>query len=149
MKFDELNINEKIKKALKELGYIDLTEVQEKTIPHIFNDLDVVVQSKTGSGKTGAFLIPIIDDIDLENKNVQVLILCPTRELVIQVNNEILKFSKYLKDIETLGIYGGQELKKQIIPLRRGVHIVVSTPGRIIDHIKRKTIKLVVHKIGE
>ncbi len=142
MKFDELNINNNIKKALSLEGFENMTKVQEMCIPHILSKMDLVGHSKTGSGKTAAFLVPIIQNIDTSKNHIQALILCPTRELTIQVYEQLKKYTKFLKDIKTLCVYGGESIEKQIIPLRRGVHIIVATVGRVIDHIRRKTIKL-------
>lgn len=142
MKFETLNIDEKLKMALKMHCFEDMTEIQEKTIECILDGKDVVGQSKTGSGKTAAFLIPILQNIDLSKNYLQALILCPTRELAMQVYEEARKFTTYMSEMKILCIYGGESIEKQIIQLRRGVHIAIATPGRVIDHIRRKTIKL-------
>ena len=144
--FMELNfkLSAFLEKAVQDMGYEKLTEIQEKTIPLILEGKDVIGKSKTGSGKTAAFGIPAVESIDLEinRKNTQVLILCPTRELAIQACGEIRKLTKYASGIKTLAVYGGQPIVRQIPLLNQGCQIVVGTPGRVIDHIKRKTLRL-------
>ena len=142
MKFNELNLSEKILKALDDIGYSETTEIQEKSIPEIINGCDLIGLSQTGTGKTAAFGIPAIQNVDVRNKKTQILILAPTRELACQITDELRKFTKYMENLKILTVYGGQAIEKQIIPLRRGVQIVVGTPGRIMDHMRKKTIKL-------
>ncbi|EHP89166.1 DEAD/DEAH box helicase [Methanotorris formicicus] len=142
MGFKELGLSENTLKALEKKGFKEPTEIQEKTIPILLNgDIDVVGQAQTGTGKTAAFGLPLIEKIDENSKDVQALILTPTRELSIQVSEEIdsLKGNKNLK---ILPVYGGQPIEPQIRQLKRGVHIVVGTPGRILDHIKRGSLNL-------
>lgn len=147
MKFDELNITKETKKALSDIGYVEMTEIQEKSIPVILEGKDVIGQSKTGTGKTAAYSLPVIEMIDNNSRNVQALILCPTRELATQVTNEIRKYMKYKDSIKTVCIYGGQSIETQIRELKHGPQIIVGTPGRIMDHMRRKTIKLDSTKI--
>lgn len=142
MKFKELQLSEKINKALEECGYEQATPIQEKTIPVILEGKDVIGQSKTGTGKTASYSLPILEKIDPNNKKVQAIILCPTRELAIQITEEIRKFSKYQENINTIAIYGGQSIETQIKMLKKGVQIVIGTPGRVMDHMRRKTLKL-------
>lgn len=142
IKFEEFKISEKIKRAINDLGYIYATEIQAKTIPNVLEGKDVIGQSQTGTGKTASFAIPILERIDSNNKNLQSIILCPTRELAIQVAQEIRKFAKYMEGIKTIAIYGGTSIENQIRELKRGVQIVIGTPGRVMDHIRRRTIKL-------
>ena len=142
MKFYELNLSEKIIRALEDIGYKETTEIQEKAIPEIQNGNDIIGLSQTGTGKTAAFGIPAIENVDIKNKKTQVLILAPTRELATQITDELRKYTKYMENIKILTIYGGQSIEKQIIPLRKGVQIVVGTPGRIMDHMRKKTLKL-------
>lgn len=142
MRFNELNLSEKLLKALSDIGYDETTEIQQKSIPEIMNGLDIIGLSQTGTGKTAAFGIPAIENIDASNKKTQVLILAPTRELACQITDELRKFTKYMENLKILSIYGGQSIEKQIVPLRKGVQIVVGTPGRIMDHMRKKTIKL-------
>ena len=148
MKFEQTNLTKEIKKALLEIGYMEMTEIQEKSIPVILSGKDVIGQSKTGTGKTAAYGLPIIDMIDKENKNTQVIILCPTRELATQVTSEMRKFMKYKDSIKVACIYGGQSIQNQIKDLKHGAQIIIGTPGRIMDHIRRKTIKLSNTKIA-
>ncbi|MCL2860290.1 MAG: DEAD/DEAH box helicase [Oscillospiraceae bacterium] len=142
IKFEEFKISEKIKRAINDLGYIYATEIQAKTIPSVLEGKDVIGQSQTGTGKTASFAIPILEKINSNNKNLQSIILCPTRELAMQVAQEIRKFAKYMEGIKTSAIYGGTSIENQIRELKRGVQIVIGTPGRVMDHIRRKTIKL-------
>ncbi len=142
MKYSEINLNDNIKKALAALGYETMTKIQEMSYENILSGKDIVGMSSTGSGKTAAFMIPTIENIDIEDKNTQVLVITPTRELAIQIVQETRKFLKYTQGINALAIYGGQEYKAQAISLRKGVKIVVGTPGRIRDLIKKKILKL-------
>ena len=132
MKFQELNISDEIKKAVKDLGYEEATPIQEKSIPAIMEGKDVIGFSQTGSGKTASFGIPAIELVDMTmNKKLnQVLILCPTRELALQAAEELRKFAKYIKGLNVVSIFGGQNIERQVKHLREGSHIVVGTPGR-------------------
>lgn len=143
MKFNELNLSKKVLKALDDIGYDETTEIQQKSIPEIMKGCDLIGLSQTGTGKTAAFGIPAIEQIDVKNKKTQVLILAPTRELACQITDELRKFTKYTENLKILTVYGGQPIEKQIIPLRRGVQVIVGTPGRIMDHMRKNTIKLV------
>ena len=133
-----------IKRALDDMGFESLTEIQQKTIPLILEGKDVIGKSQTGSGKTIAFGVPAVSAVDkeLNKKFTQVLVLVPTRELAVQACSEIRKLMKYTHDIKTVAIYGGQMLSKQVPLMRQGSQIVVGTPGRVMDHINRKTLKL-------
>lgn len=142
MRFEEINLSEDIYKAVKDMGFEEMTSIQSEAIPHVLNGEDIIGQAQTGTGKTAAFGIPIIEKCNNKNRAVQSIVLCPTRELSIQVAEEIRRLSKYKKDIYVLPIYGGQPIDRQIKALKKGVQIVVGTPGRVIDHIKRKTLKL-------
>ncbi|MDR0991737.1 MAG: DEAD/DEAH box helicase [Ruminococcus sp.] len=142
MLFEDLSLPEEILQAVKELGYEQATEIQEKTIPLLIDGKDVIGRSHTGTGKTAAFGIPGIMQVDPDNKSVQLLILCPTRELAMQAADEIRKFAKFLTYIHPVAIFGGADIEKQIWSLRRGANIVIGTPGRVIDHLERKTLKL-------
>jgi len=141
MKFSELNINEATKKAIYEYNLEDLTPIQELVIPEMLKGIDIIAQAKTGTGKTFAFAIPIIEKVDINGKT-QSLVLCPTRELAIQVFNEFLKLVKYQKEITVAAIVGGESYERQFKSLKRNPHIIVGTPGRIIDHLNRGTIDL-------
>ena len=142
IEFKEFEISEKIKRAIDDLGYIYATEIQSKTIPNVLKGKDVIGQSQTGTGKTASFAIPILEKIDHNDKNLQSIILCPTRELALQVTGEIRKFAKYMEGIKVSSVYGGTSIENQIRELKRGVQIVIGTPGRVMDHIRRKTIRL-------
>ncbi|MGB8188212.1 MAG: DEAD/DEAH box helicase [Nitrososphaeraceae archaeon] len=138
--FQELGLSAEVLRALDENGFKDPFPIQELSIPLILKGMDVIGQAHTGTGKTAAFSLPILNNIK-RNGPIQALILVPTRELAMQVTNEIRKFSKYV-GIRTLAVYGGQSMSLQITQLRKGVQIVVATPGRLIDHVKRGTIQL-------
>ena len=140
-KFEDFKLDKYIIKALYNLNYTIPSKVQEEVIPRLLKKEDVIVKSKTGSGKTASFGIPICENIDVENNNVQALIVVPTRELALQVKDEISNIGR-LKKIRCSAIFGKQPIKEQIRELKQRVHIVVATPGRIIDHIGRNTINL-------
>lgn len=140
--FNELPISNEILKAVQEMGYEHATQIQAEAIPLIMQGNDVLGRSNTGTGKTAAFGIPAIENVIPGRKLPQALIICPTRELVTQVATEIRKFSKYKEGIKIVPIYGGQPIDRQIQLLKRGVGIVVGTPGRIMDHLNRRTLKL-------
>jgi ATP-dependent RNA helicase DeaD len=140
--FDTFKISPNSLSSIKEMGFTEASEIQEKAIPHLLEGKDLIGQAQTGTGKTAAFAIPGIERINAQSKDTQMLILCPTRELVVQVEGELRKLSKNHPEIYSLAIYGGQDISIQLKALKRGANIVVGTPGRIIDHIKRKTLKL-------
>ena len=142
MNFKELGLSSELVDTISELGYEVPTEVQEKTIPLILQDNDVIVKSKTGTGKTAAYALPIIESLDLTLKGVQAVVLCPTRELAMQVEQEFIKYLKYVDGVKTACIYGGQNIEKQTNALNSRTKIVVGTTGRIIDHINRKNLWL-------
>ena len=139
--FRELDLSEEIQKAVQDMGYEEATAIQTAIIPLMLEGRDVIGHSQTGTGKTAAFAIPIIERIDMDIRNVQVLILCPTRELAIQSCEEIRKFSKYKTGIKSVAIYGGQPIDRQIQALKQGTQIVIGTPGRVMDHMRRHTLK--------
>lgn len=143
MQFKELGLSDELLSAVKSMGFDEMTEIQEKSIPVIMKGLDIIGRSNTGTGKTAAFGIPVIEKI-LQNDSdfIQTLILCPTRELAQQACEEIKKFSKYKNWVKPLAIFGGVSIDKQIYQLKRGVNIIIGTLGRIIDHINRHTLKL-------
>lgn len=128
--FDELELSVNIKKALSEAGYLQATEIQTKTIPLILEGHDVIGQSQTGTGKTASFGLPIINNIDTSVNSVQAIVMCPTRELSLQVAQEMRKFTKYEESVKILPIYGGQAIDKQIQELKRGTKIVIGTPRK-------------------
>ena len=141
--FSELQISSEIKRAVEEMGYQHATEIQEKAIPCILEGKDVLGRSNTGTGKTAAFGIPTIEMVKPGTKYPNALIICPTRELVTQVADELRKFSKYTDGVKVVPIYGGQSIERQIQQLKKGCGIVVGTPGRIMDHLNRRTLKLI------
>lgn len=143
MLFNELNLPEEILRAVEDMGFSEATEIQSKAIPVMLEGKDLVGKSNTGTGKTAAFGIPAAVSVTRGGKNgVEVLILCPTRELAMQACKEIEKFSAYMPWVKPCAVYGGAAMDKQISELRRGANIVVGTPGRVMDHIDRKTLKL-------
>lgn len=142
LKFEEINLSDEIKKAVSDMGFEEMTPIQSKAIPKLLQGMDIIGQAQTGTGKTATFGIPIVERIKEKDRSLQAMVLCPTRELSIQVAEEIKRLAKYKKDIFVLPIYGGQPINRQIKALKKGVQIVVGTPGRIIDHIRRKTLKL-------
>jgi len=141
-KFSDMPISENVKRALAEKGYEEATAIQTKAIEPILNGEDVLGLAQTGTGKTIAFAIPIIEKIDVEDYNIQTLILSPTRELALQTCEEITSLLKFKEGIRVAPIYGGQQIEKQIFLLKKKPQIIVGTPGRILDHIRRRTIKL-------
>ena len=140
--FNSFGLSDALLKVLEEVGYEVPTAIQEQCITHLLNGHDVIGQAQTGTGKTAAFALPLIDRIDLNNNQVQLLVLVPTRELAIQVSEAIQTYARHLKGFHVLPIYGGQSYDIQLRPLKRGVHAVVGTPGRVMDHLKRGTLKL-------
>ncbi|NLC17686.1 MAG: DEAD/DEAH box helicase [Clostridiales bacterium] len=141
-KFEELDLNPAILKAIEEMGFEEMSPIQAKAIPLILEGKDVVGQAQTGTGKTAAFGIPLLMKIDPKDKSLQAIVLCPTRELAIQVAEELRKLAKFMHGIKVLPVYGGQEISKQIRSLKTGVQIIIGTPGRVMDHMRRKTIRL-------
>ena len=141
LKFEELNVDEKILKAIGDMGFEEASPIQAKAIPVVLEGKDIVGQAQTGTGKTAAYGIPMLQSIDPKLKCVQAVVLCPTRELAIQVADEIRKLAKYMSSIKVLPVYGGQEIVRQIKSLKTGEQIFVGTPGRVMDHMRRKTVK--------
>ena len=148
-KFKELGVNKDLCKAIEELGFKKPTEVQKESIPFLLTEnKDLISLAQTGTGKTAAFGLPAIQQVDVENKNVQVIILCPTRELCVQICKDLESYAKYVKGIKLLSVYGGTNIETQIKSLKKGVQIVVGTPGRTKDLLKRKNLKLeIVNKV--
>lgn len=141
IRFDELNLDAKILRAVTDMGFEAASPIQAKAIPLEIEGKDIIGQAQTGTGKTAAFGIPLLQKIDPKNKKLQAVVLCPTRELAIQVADEIRNLAKYMHGIKVLPIYGGQEIVKQIRSLKDGVQVIIGTPGRVMDHMRRKTIK--------
>ncbi|MDE0949123.1 MAG: DEAD/DEAH box helicase [Candidatus Thioglobus sp.] len=140
--FKSFGLSDALIKVLDEVGYETPSAIQEQCIPYLLNGHDVIGQAQTGTGKTAAFALPLIDRIDISTNQVQLLVLAPTRELAIQVSEAIQTYARHLKGLHVLPIYGGQSYDIQLRPLKRGVHVVVGTPGRVMDHIKKGTLKL-------
>ncbi|MDK2947416.1 ATP-dependent RNA helicase DeaD [Methanolobus vulcani] len=139
--FKDLHLSRNLEKAIEELGFEEPTPIQAQSIPFIMEGRDVIGQAQTGTGKTAAFGIPALEMVNPNSKKTQALVLCPTRELANQVAEEMGKLAKYL-NVKILPVYGGQNIDRQIKALRKGVQIVIGTPGRVLDHIERKTLKL-------
>lgn len=142
LQYEDSGLDERILKAVSEMGFENMTPIQAQAIPVFMDGKDIIGQAQTGTGKTAAFGIPVLQMVDASVKSLQALILCPTRELAIQAAEEIRKFGKYMEGIKVLPIYGGQDINKQIRSLKGGVQIVVGTPGRVMDHMRRHTLKL-------
>lgn len=140
--FLQLGVHETLYKTLKENGIAEPTPIQEKAIPVVLDGKDIIGQAKTGTGKTLAFTLPIIEKIDREATHVQALIVAPTRELALQITTEIEKLLVHIEGINVLAIYGGQDVAQQMRKLEGSTHIVVATPGRLLDHVRRETIEL-------
>lgn len=140
--FDELELSKEMRHAILDMGFEEATPIQSESIPEILAHKDLVGQAQTGTGKTAAFGIPLSEMIDKSDKSLQAIILCPTRELAIQTAEEMNKFLKYKKDIHFLPVYGGQPIERQLKALRSKVQIVIGTPGRLMDHMDRGSIKL-------
>lgn len=141
-RFEHFGLPETVLRAVNELGYEIPSPIQQKAIPPILQGKDIIGQAQTGTGKTAAFALPILSNIDPKNKQTQVLILAPTRELAIQVAEACQSYAKYIKDFQVLPIYGGQSYTNQLRQLSRGAQVVVGTPGRVMDHMRRKTLSL-------
>ena len=141
LQFMDLNIKPQILKAITHMGFEEMTPIQARAIPVELSGADVIGQAQTGTGKTAAFAIPILEKINPKLKKPQAMVICPTRELAIQVADEIRKLAKYMPSVKVLPIYGGQEISKQIRSLKTGVQVIIGTPGRIMDHMRRKTVK--------
>ncbi len=140
--FDELTLSDDLKQALQDISFTTPSPIQAQAIPFILAGRDVTGQAQTGTGKTAAFGIPAIEKIVLEDKSTQALILCPTRELALQVSEEMKRFAKYKRNLKIAAVYGGESIDRQIKALKMGAQIVVGTPGRIMDHIDRGTLRL-------
>lgn len=142
LRYAEADIDARILRAVTELGFETMTPIQKQAIPVLMEGKDVIGQAQTGTGKTAAFGIPMLQRIDENDRSLQGIILCPTRELAIQAAEELRKFAKYMHGIRMVPIYGGQDIERQIKSLKGGVQIVVGTPGRVMDHMRRHTLKM-------
>ena len=141
VRFDELNLYPQVLRAIKEMGFEEATPIQSQAIPVVMSGVDVIGQAQTGTGKTASFGIPVLHKVDVNSKKTQVIILSPTRELAIQVSEEIRKLAKYMHGIKVLPVYGGQDIGRQIKALKGGAQIIIGTPGRVMDHLRRRTIR--------
>lgn len=142
IRYENSEIDERIIRAVTEIGYEEMTPIQQSAIPALLEGQDIIGQAQTGTGKTAAFGIPLVQKVDPQDERVQAIVLCPTRELAIQAAEELRRYAKYLSGVSVLPVYGGQDIEKQIRSLRGKVSIVVGTPGRIMDHMRRHTLKL-------
>ena len=140
--FRDFPLSEAIQRAVAEVGYTEPTPIQAQSIPLILEGKDVIGRSHTGTGKTAAFGLPAIEMIDPDLEGVQVLTLCPTRELAMQAAAEVEKFARYKKGVKVVAVYGGASMEKQIFQLKKGANFVIGTPGRIMDHLRRRTLRL-------
>lgn len=140
--FEELALSKELRRAVKDLGFEEMTPIQAKAIPFILEGRDVIGQAQTGTGKTLAFGLPLLESIQPRIKKLQAVVLCPTRELAIQVAEELKSVLSYKRDIHVVPIYGGQPIDRQMRALSAGAHVVIGTPGRTIDHINRGTLRL-------
>ncbi|WP_405305300.1 DEAD/DEAH box helicase [Methanobrevibacter sp.] len=143
MSFEDFNISSQVKQAILEMGFSKPTPIQQKAIPEALKGIDITAQAQTGSGKTIAFAVPVLEKIFIPDKSPQAIILCPTRELCMQVADEIGRVGSKIKKLKVLAVYGGQPIGKQTRVLKKGVHIIVGTPGRVIDHIERGNLDLI------
>ena len=141
VKFDELQLDERIIRAITEMGFEEASPIQAQAIPVAMEGRDMIGQAQTGTGKTAAFGLPLLQKVDPKVKKLQAIVLLPTRELAIQVAEEMRRFAKFIHGVKVLPIYGGQDIVKQIRSLKDGTQIIVGTPGRVMDHMRRKTIK--------
>ncbi|MEG1574605.1 MAG: DEAD/DEAH box helicase, partial [Bacteroidales bacterium] len=147
--FEELGVSPEIRRAIEEMGYENPMPVQEEVIPYLLGENnDVVALAQTGTGKTAAFGLPLLQKIDIKMRIPQSLILCPTRELCLQIAGDLNDYSKYIDQLKVLPVYGGSSIDSQIRSLRSGVHIIVATPGRLLDLMERKTVSLsTIHNV--
>lgn len=142
VRFEDLGIDSRILRAVTEMGFEEATPIQARAIPEVMTGRDIIGQAQTGTGKTASFGIPMLQMMDPKDRHVQAIVLCPTRELAIQSAEEIRKLAKFMHGIKILPIYGGQDIAKQIRSLKGGVQVLIGTPGRVMDHMRRHTIKL-------
>lgn len=142
IKFEDLKLDDRILRAVADMGFEETSPIQVKAIPLALEGTDIIGQAQTGTGKTAAFGIPLLEKVDPKLKKLQAVVLCPTRELAIQVAEEIRRLAKYMHGIKVLPVYGGQEIVKQIRSLKDGTQVIIGTPGRVMDHMRRKTIRV-------
>ena len=143
MSFESLGLNNRILKAVRKMGFSEPTPIQSKVIPRIIGgDRDLVGLAQTGTGKTAAFGLPMIQLIDFDAPHTQGVVICPTRELCIQTSGDFKEFTRYVKGAKIVSVYGGASIENQILQIKKGAHIIVATPGRLLDLIKRKVVKI-------
>lgn len=142
MQFEQMALSAEMRRAIQEMGFTETTEVQEKTIPEMMEGRDVIAKAPTGTGKTCAFGVPIIERMDGKSDALQCLILAPTRELTSQITEDMRAMARYKEGLRIVSVYGGQSMQRQIEHLKKKPQIIVATPGRLLDHLKRKTVKL-------
>ena len=140
--FESLGLAKKVLRVIQDVGYEIPSAIQSAAIPPLLEGRDILGQAQTGSGKTAAFALPLLSNIDIKNRSIQILVLAPTRELAIQVAEAFQTYASHLKGFHIVPIYGGQDYRVQFRALERGVHVVVGTPGRVIDHMRKGSIKL-------
>lgn len=140
--FRELGLSENLLRALDELGYEKPTPIQSASIDPLMAGKDIIGQAQTGTGKTGAFALPLLNKVDMKINAPQILVLAPTRELAVQVAEAFGSYAKHMKGFHVLPIYGGQSMHQQLSALKRGPQVIVGTPGRVMDHMRRGTLKL-------
>ena len=141
LKFEDLQLDERILRAVADMGFEETSPIQGQAIPLALEGKDIIGQAQTGTGKTAAFGIPLLERVDPKVKKLQAIVLCPTRELALQVAEEVRRLAKYMHGIKVLPVYGGQEIVKQIRSLKDGTQVIIGTPGRVMDHMRRKTIR--------
>jgi ATP-dependent RNA helicase DeaD len=137
-----LELSNELRKAVADMGFEELTPIQSEAIPLVLEGKDVIGQAHTGTGKTLAFGLPIIESLPRKGRNLESIVLCPTRELAVQVAEELKRLAKYRKDVHIVPVYGGQPIQRQLTSLKRGARIIVGTPGRVMDHMNRGTVRL-------
>ncbi|MDH3957195.1 MAG: DEAD/DEAH box helicase, partial [Desulfobacteraceae bacterium] len=143
MNFSSFGLKHEIIRAIDQLGFEHATQIQEKAIPRMLTgDTDIIGLAQTGTGKTAAFGLPLIQRIDFKSQNSQGLILCPTRELCLQITGDLKLFARHISNARIAAVYGGADIRHQIILIKKGVQIIVATPGRLLDLINRKAVKL-------
>jgi ATP-dependent RNA helicase DeaD len=140
--FDEMNLSRPTARAIKDMAFCEPTPIQSQSIPIIMEGKDVIGQAQTGTGKTLAFAIPILEQLSPKGRGVEAIVLCPTRELAVQVADEFKRLTKYRRDARVVAVYGGQPISKQLEALKKGARIIVGTPGRVMDHMNRGTLRL-------
>lgn len=142
MLYSEMNLPAEILRAVEHMGFVELTEIQEKAIPPMMEGKDLIAKAPTGTGKTCAFGIPMLMGLDTQSKNAQCLILAPTRELARQIADDLHDLARFMPDVQIASVYGGQSIRKQFDALKKGPQIIVATPGRLLDHMQRRTVRL-------